>query len=158
EGSVTGTPLVYRSSSLQPEEKGLSVKGTHPWSERYPLRAAPLSQRKIVLTPLDAEGQVVYNSTFPHTTNDGALWAGRGISATVSAGGQVRWGPVTARLYPSLVYAENRAFPLAPLTFAPGDRSPYSFSWQRGSIDLPQRFGDASVKYLDWGQTGVRMD
>jgi hypothetical protein len=44
------------------------------------------------------------------------LWAGRGVSAALSAGARLTWRPVTAVLDPTVYYTENRAFDLAPDT------------------------------------------
>jgi len=102
----------------------------------------------------------VYNSRYPRTANDAALWAGRGVSTAVSAGARLTWGPVTAVLDPTAYYSQNRAFDLAPETGRGVDRSglsPYAYAWQNGRIDWPERFGPEAFTGLDWGQTGVRV-
>src|SRR5438445_6880257 len=154
EGKVTGTPLVYHPAWLAPREKGFRADTTHLWATRHPLQPRPDSGR-IRFIPLEAHVRAFYNSAFPRTANDGALWAGRGVSTSIAAGAQISWGPLSGRLYPTLVYEQNRDFQVAPVPFK--DRSPYAYPWQKG-IDFPQRFGNGSLDHVDWGQSGVRLD
>src|SRR5439155_16168571 len=136
EGKVSGTPLVYRFASLRPRNGGLTADSTHLWSSRYLLRPVSALPGGIVLTPLAGDARVFFNSAFPRSANDGVLWAGRGVSADVSGGAQISWGPFTGRLYPTLSYAQNQSFELAPV--ADSNRSPFAYPW-RANIDWPQR-------------------
>ncbi len=155
QGKATGSPLVYWSSSTTPRAHGLTVDSAHIWSKRYSLAATVDMSPHAEFRFLDENVNVVYNSTMPRTANDGALWAGKGLSTIISAGGELRWGHFTARLYPSVVYAQNQAFTLA---VGPGNTaSPYAYPWHAG-IDFPQRFGTSSLSSLDWGQSAIRYD
>jgi hypothetical protein len=87
--------------------------------------------------------------------NDGALWAGRGLSAEWRGGAQVLWGPVTATWYPTIWFAQNADFPTVQVSNPA--RSPFSYPW-RADIDWPQRFGPGAVAAFDWGQSGLRLD
>jgi len=155
QGKATGSPLVYWSSSTTPRTFGLTVDSAHLWSERYSLAPAAGRTNHFRYRLLDARADLSYNSGFPRSENDGAAWAGRGVSALVQGGAEVRWGPFTGRFYPSLVYAQNSAFELGQ---GPGTaKSPYAYPWHVG-IDFPQRFGTTSVAVFDFGQSGLRLD
>src|SRR5262249_20079399 len=147
-------PLVYWASSTEPRSHGFTVDSAHVWGSRYRFPAA-VATKTPSFRQLDARASVTYSSAFPRTLNDGVAWAGRGVSAIVSAGGEVRWGPLTGRLYPSFVYAENRDFNLA--VGPQSVRSPYAYPWQNG-IDFPQRFGHDALAFADWGQSEIRLD
>ncbi|MEO7360456.1 MAG: hypothetical protein ABI120_09000, partial [Gemmatimonadaceae bacterium] len=154
-GKASNTPLVYWSSSTAPHHNGLTVDSTHVWSNRYSLSAPSERPRRPQFRLSDAHVDLVFNSAFPRTENDGALWAGRGVSGVLRGGGEVRWGGFTARVAPSFGYAQNRDFELG---VGPGNTtSPYAYPWQ-ANIDFPQRFGTSALKYADWGQSTLRFD
>ena len=155
QGKATGTPLVFWSSSLTPRVAGLTVDASHPWAATFPLAARAERVDGLQARSLGVTADVVYNSAFPTTANDGALWAGRGLSAIVRGGGEFRFGHITARIYPELTYAQNATFDLA--TGPATSRSPWSYPWHIG-IDYPQRFGDGAVTSLGLGQSELRLD
>jgi hypothetical protein len=77
------------------------------------------------------------------------------LSSIISGGGELRWGHLTARLYPSLTYSQNASFPLAS---GPGTgNSKYAYPWESG-IDFPQRFGTSPIASIDPGQSEIRLD
>jgi hypothetical protein len=88
--------------------------------------------------------------------NDGALWAGRGLSSEVSTGLRARWRWLTAQLAPLAAWQENRAFYSPPST-TPGF-SPYANPFNGGNIDLPLRMGPSAFWTFDWGQSYLRAD
>jgi hypothetical protein len=88
--------------------------------------------------------------------NDGALWAGKGLSTEVTTGVRGRWEWLTAQLAPLAAWQENRAF-YAPRSTMPG-YSPYANPFNSGQIDLPLRMGPSAFWTLDWGQSYVRAD
>ena len=105
---------------------------------------------------------VVYNSALPFTLNDGALWAGRGTSASVTGGVRVRYRALRVVVAPTYVHSENREFALPydstySTTPPPAPRSPYSYPWRwyGRSIDLPLRFGGRAYRRLDLGQSAL---
>lgn len=158
-GLLKRTPLGYRSpSSLS---LVLSTSGTSaPWNDRYPL-LAPDDTRGPRITLLDTDLRSVFNSRYPRHGNDAQLWAGRGFSADAYAGIRVTWGPLTAVLDPAVSFAQNRSFDQAPDSARGVNRgglSSFAYPWQQGSIDWPERFGDAAFTTVDWGQSGLRAD
>lgn len=101
----------------------------------------------------------VYNSRVPFGGDDGALWAGKGLSGAVDLGAEVKWGPVTARLAPTLWYARNEVFPLGPLYGQPpAGTSPYADPYSSKYIDQPQRFGEAPLEEADWGESSIAVE
>lgn len=125
----------------------------HPWVGRYDLR--PPSSRSPSVSLVRPSMGAVYNSAFPHGSNDGPTWAGRGATVSGIAGVAVHWGALSLTLAPRVFYAQNADFDLAPNgrsgdgTFA----DPLSVG-----IDHPQRFGDAGYGRLDPGESTLRVD
>lgn len=124
----------------------------HPWASRSRF-ARGGGVRATVFGP---GGALAYNSGFPLSMNDGAVWTGRGLTAIATAGAAARWGALSVRLEPVAFWSANRPVPLVPngYTGAPrfGDAlNPYN-------IDAPQRFGDRPYARLDPGQSTVRLD
>jgi hypothetical protein len=105
--------------------------------------------------------RLVWNSALPAGGNDGALWAGRGLNASLSGGVSYRRTvldhPLVVRLEPELDYSQNRPFQLLPGRYA--GRSAFSSPWHVGPIsaDLPLRFGDQSIRTIGLGQSSVTM-
>ena len=112
---------------------------------------------RVSISLVDPVVRATYNSSYPYGMNDGAMWAGRGSSAIVTAGGRARWGPVELRLLPSYTWSENQAFPLAFRFFAPANASPYADQWLSAGIDRPQRFGERAISEVGWGQSGISV-
>ena len=140
--------LLTMSDSAAPERS--------PWSMRY-------GSRQRADTGLSAFERyepilrVTGNTAVPFGGNDGALWAGKGLNFALDLGIAARYGPLTVRLAPSLVYSQNKEFVLAVLYGAPADMSPYADPYQSTEIDMPQRFGDAPVRRLDAGQSSIQV-
>ena len=96
--------------------------------------------------------------------NDGALWAGRGISSRTSAGIAWRAGRVSVVLAPELITSSNLYFelrvPWIERPPIPPDRSLFQFEWYAYgpySIDMPTRFGTEPAKRLHPGNSSVAL-
>jgi hypothetical protein len=152
-GRVPLYPWSIRGFSPAELDRLVPAEADHPWSARA---SAPSPAGTATLRGVRPAVDVVYNSAFPYGGNDGAVWAGRGVTASVSAGVEIRVGPLSARLQPGAFWSENRPFPLVPnrqddsLRFRDA-RSPLN-------IDRPQRFGDGPYVRIHPGQTTVRVD
>jgi hypothetical protein len=105
------------------------------------------------ISALPLRVRATYNSAYPMDINNGVLWAGRGASAALSGGVDVRLGPVSAGAYPVVALHQNRAFPQARV---PASHSPFSYSGH--TIDWPQRHGDEPFHVVDAGQSFLRID
>jgi hypothetical protein len=126
----------------------------HPWAGRYPLDGEATPAPRLGL--IRPESRLVYNSAFPYGRNDGALWAGRGVAASVQSGVSARYGPFSIQVAPVLYWVENRGFSL----MENGEEGDYVFAHPiiPRAIDLPQRMGDQSFGRVDPGQSTVRID
>ena len=108
---------------------------------------------RIAALPMDI--RTIYNSAFPYGYNDGPVWAGRGVTASVSAGVSGRIGPLSFQLEPLLFDAQNAQFPLHS-TSVP--ENIFGDPFYSDAIDLPQRFGNGAYRRLDPGQSSARLD
>lgn len=89
----------------------------------------------------------------PDSRADGALWAGRGVSALVGAGVTLDWNVLHVALIPEVWYSANR-----PFDFLPGldsTRSSLASPFNAGpySMDLPSRMGRVPITELSLGQS-----
>ncbi|HUF65660.1 MAG TPA: capsule assembly Wzi family protein [Gemmatimonadaceae bacterium] len=110
------------------------------------------------------EVQFVVNSALPFSVNDGALWAGRGANIRAIGGFTFRAGRFHGVVAPELVISSNQEFELRipPIERPPipPDRSEWQFEWYAFgpySIDMPTRFGDASIQRLYPGQSSIAV-
>lgn len=154
-GKAGLTPIVYRSLSAFDRSRPLDAVRDDLWTHRRTDALRPWQVGPVTVSPLTLETQLMYTSGYPKGGNDGALWAGRGASGSLSGGAQLRAGPLTGTLYPTVYWAQNRDFELAPVPFA--DRPEFAYQWS-SAIDWPQRFGPDPVAEIDWGQSGLRLD
>jgi hypothetical protein len=140
QGEAPVTALTMRRPSVE-----RSIGSCAYTAERWSTTAAPLPIRV----------RSTYNSNYPVDVNNGAMWAGRGVGSALSAGGEVRIGPLSAAIYPVVVYQQNREFELKPVGRA--DRSTYAYA-ANPAIDWPQRHGATDYFTLDWGQSYIRLE
>ncbi len=150
-GHAPAYPWSLRSFSPAEVDRLLPADSAHPWAGRYDLRRGTAARGFGLVRP---DVRVVFNSAFPHGSNDGAVWAGRGATAAVRAGFHARWRGVSLTVAPTVFVAQNAAFDLrangrtGEQAFADGDNP--------GTIDLPQRFGDGRYARVDPGQSTLR--
>ncbi|HUR91701.1 MAG TPA: capsule assembly Wzi family protein [Gemmatimonadaceae bacterium] len=110
--------------------------------------------------------RMVMNTAMPTAANDGALWAGKGISSITTFGARFAGGPLRIVVAPQAVALRNADWKVRDtMVFWSPNPAPgrigraYAFSWYQGqfSIDLPQRFGDESRAFIDPGQSSIYM-
>ena len=124
----------------------------HPWEMR--LRGFARSSSPLEVRLLSPNASVRFNSEFPYGSNDGAIWAGRGMTFSAQGGVYARLGPLSLTLLPTFFRAENSAFPLGPSTLPCGCGQPI----YGANIDRPQQFGTAAYQRFDPGQSSIRLD
>lgn len=89
---------------------------------------------------------------------NGALWAGKGVSSLLRGGVAYRQGPLRVVLAPEVTWASNGRFPLAN---APGPArdgttfKPYASPWQ--AMDLVRRWGEGAAYEFHAGQSLVEV-
>jgi hypothetical protein len=154
-GDVALYPWSVRGFSLAEVERMAPRPGSsHPWALRYSFLDQPGSDPSFVI--FSPRVRAIYNSAFPHGSNEGPVWAGRGLTTAMEAGFAARWGPVSLTLAPVAFRAENAEFELAEHEVS--DRLPFN-DWRRPTqIDHPQRPGDETVTRIDPGQSTLRVD
>ena len=138
-------------SPLQLRQFARDVPGS-PWAAR--LTSFKPREGAFRIGLLSPQTGARFNSTFPYGSNDGAIWAGRGLTSSVAAGVYADAGPLSVTIFPTVFRAENTAFPLFPSPLACGCGDAL-FS---NVVDRPQRFGTSAYHQLDPGQTTIRLD
>jgi hypothetical protein len=99
-----------------------------------------------------------YNTAAPYGQNDGALWQGRGFNASLTGGVRLEGYGVELTFKPQIAFSQNAAFDIMKPEMAgsnyAGKGDTYGYFW--GTVDAPQRFGDAPFSIYDWGDSEVR--
>ncbi|MEO6866242.1 MAG: capsule assembly Wzi family protein [Gemmatimonadaceae bacterium] len=154
--SLGKTPLVpwgIRGFSPGVVDSLTSVRGKHAWSDSW-LFAKPATPEHFRALPLEFTER--YNSSYAYGINDGPVWAGRGLTSSVSAGFAFAAGPLSAVVKPIAFRAENQAFAMRPN----GETGTGAFrdGVSPATIDRPQRFGNGAYSHLDPGETTIRLD
>ncbi len=153
-GYAPFAPVSLRGWSAVERDSLLPHGPMDVWSSqmRAPSKRTPFSVEEI-----RPQLQLIDNSGWPYGSNDGAIWAGRGLTAAISGGFELRSGPLTVVIDPIFFRAENVPFTLAPVP-AGVRGAPYNDPVSPGNIDLPQRFGSAAYQRFDLGQSTIRLD
>lgn len=138
----------------QKELATLAVKrGSHPWSGTGDYRDYP-ARHSFKVLPVNVVFR--FNSAFPYGSNDGAVWAGRGLTSAIDLGFAFRAGPLSATINPIAFRAANTAFELQPSAVPGADQ--YGDPLFPTNIDRPQRFGGNPYSRVDPGASSVRLD
>jgi len=100
----------------------------------------------------------VINSAIPFSQNNGALWAGRGLSTRTLTGFKLERERVRIIFAPEIVLSANANWPLFHDFYhppVPSGYSQYYFPYYVGqfTIDQPMRFGNKPIRRIDLGQT-----
>lgn len=140
-------PWSVRGFSPAETDRLLPADSAHPWASRT--RAGGDGVRG-VRPRLD----LAWNSAFPYGRNDGAVWAGRGLTARGSAGAAARAGVLSLRVEPVAFWTQNRGFGILPAAGPEPLADPASPT----NVDAPQRFGDGAFTRVDPGESFVRLD
>jgi hypothetical protein len=148
-------PWAIRGFSAREVDRLVPDSAGHPWSARLAPRADSAAPRRLRLVRPSLDG--VFNSAFPQGSNDGPVWAGRGVTVSASAGAQLRAGPLTLRVEPIAFVAQNADFELMPNGRPEAER--FMDAWGKPNhIDLPQRYGDGAYGRIDPGNSTLRLD
>jgi hypothetical protein len=149
-GIVPSYPWSVRAFSSDELRKLAPGATANPWGGKFAVR-----DHAAAFSLTGAEAGLVYNSRVPYGSNDGAVWAGRGLTSTFTAGARFAYGPAELIVAPIFFRAQNAQFPIA----ANGNSGSLAFADARTSgIDQPQRFGDTPYQRLDPGQSTARLN
>ncbi|MDQ2891388.1 MAG: capsule assembly Wzi family protein [Gemmatimonadota bacterium] len=114
--------------------------------------------------------RIVANAALPYSANDGGMWAARGVSERITAGGSLTLGGLRVVLAPELWATSNADYNRItqkggyyyPQPLIPESRygNGYASEWyvQPFSADLPWRFGKKPLQKLVPGQSGAWYD
>ena len=85
------------------ESKALGATiGSHPWT-----RSTAFTTKSRRVRPLAFTAEVRGNSSFPYGSNDGPVWAGRGLTASATVSIALEAGPVSMVLAPTAFITQN---------------------------------------------------
>jgi hypothetical protein len=152
-GLVRLYPWSSRSFSPRELDKLIPRDTAHPWHAR--LVSSERNFHGIRYDFVRPTASARYNTGFAYGSNDGPIWAGRGLTSAIQAGFTARWGPASLVLAPMAFRAENKAFFLMPPQMS--NVRPFADAMSAG-VDKPQRFGDSPYQQLDPGQSTIRFD
>ena len=153
-GSVPLYPWASRAFSPRELNRLVPVDSiNHPWRTRF-INDTRISSG-IRYGIIDPSTSIRYNSTFAYGSNDGPIWAGRGLTSALQAGFFVNWKPITLTVAPMSFRSENQTFDIIP-NGRSGDAAFGDPVF--GGVDRPQRFGDNAYSRIDAGQTTLRID
>lgn len=148
-GIVPMYPWSIRGFSPRELDRLVSADSAGPWR-----LGRSYSSRGFSRGPLTAS--VTFNSGFPYGSNDGAVWAGRGLTVAASGGVTFRSGPLSLSIAPIAFMTTNNNFALFDETLTgPLQFNDPSFP---ALVDRPQRFGDGPYRRLDAGASTLRFD
>jgi hypothetical protein len=131
-----------------------STDSVHPWVGRHGVSERSYRGVTWVVQPTDAT--TIYNSATPYGYDDGAVWAGKGLTQVVSGGVSASASIVTVMIAPTFFASQNLSFPLLENGYS--DRRAFSTPLYVSSIDMPQRFGPRAYVRFDPGQSTIRLD
>jgi hypothetical protein len=148
-GAVPLYPWSIRGFSRREIERLAGSDSAGPWRLRGRLDKANLAVGPLTLG-------ATFNSAFPYGANDGALWAGRGLTFAASGALSGHLGPLSFSLAPMAFRAANGPFAL--LSNGKSGTQSYNSGGYSDIIDLPQRFGSGSYSRTDPGNSYIRFD
>ena len=141
EGVPSGQSLLLRSPSY------LTAR----------LQGNPGTWRAALVAP---QFLVVTNSALPFSQNNGALWAGKGLSTRTLTGFRLERDRLRIIFAPEIILSANANWPLFHDFYhppVPSGYSPYYFPYYVGqfTIDQPMRFGNKPIRRFDLGQSAA---
>jgi hypothetical protein len=95
------------------------------------------------------------NTTRTNPDQDGAVWQGRGVTASITGGGVLNWRFLSVSFRPLAFVTENANY--APPRVPDPAPNWYGDPYLNGRIDLPYRFGRGIDAALSPGESWVRL-
>jgi hypothetical protein len=153
-GDAPAYPWTMRAFSWRESCAIAAPDSTDAW--RYVVTGSVRRMGAIRVAALPLSLNLVGNSSFPFGHNDGAVWAGRGLTTSLNGGFAIASRFVTVVVAPVMFRAENTPFTIA----ANGYSGAYAFgdAFSAGGIDQPQRFGSGAYQRLSPGNSSVRLE
>lgn len=152
-GKVPEHPWSSREFSARELESLMPKDSVHPWRARFVEASRDYSGvRYGFITP---EVSARYNTGFAYGSNDGPIWAGRGLTTAAQAGVYANWKWISLTVAPMVFRAQNQEFDIVN-TGRPGSGAFANPDF--GGVDLPQRFGNSAYSQFDPGESTLRVD
>jgi hypothetical protein len=132
----------------------IADNASHPWQEQN-LGIKRQLFNNIFLRIYGPDLFASLNTTVPYGQNDGALWQGKGLNASLSGGVRLEGYGVELTFRPQLAFSQNSAFKILPSAY----ESEYGYFWAyayNAGVDAPQRFGYSPFIVFDWGDSEIR--
>jgi hypothetical protein len=152
-GKVPGYPWSSRAFSQRELEYLIPKDTALPWNDRFRDESRELGS--FHYGSINPKATLRYNTSFAYGSNDGPVWAGRGLTSATQFGFFAGWGPVSLTVAPLVFRAENQSFDIVA-TGRTGNASYGNPDF--GGIDRPQRFGNSAYSQIDPGQSTLRVD
>jgi hypothetical protein len=154
----------WGSRAFSPAELDIiaATNKDHPWMAHFGVTDREYRRPQVSIIAPSIVGR--FNSSFPFGSNDGPVWAGKGLTTAVQFGASGRWGPLSVSIAPMAFVAQNAAFTMMEneeFQIIPGGpyfHYPYADGLHPRDVDRPQRFGDKPYSRIDPGQSFVRLD
>jgi len=148
-GRIPLRPWSIRAFSQREVADMIASDSSGPWALRAKMSSGPLEIGAASLTS-------IYNAKYAYGSNDGAVWAGRGLTVAATGGVSGRYGPLSYSVAPIAFWSRNRWFGILDN----GKTGPqfYAHGTFGSAVDLPQRFGDDPYFRIDPGQSSIRID
>lgn len=141
-------PITYRPSLIHMYATD-SVLEWDIWDGRLNLK----KETGDFIKPIDPFAKLHYSTGDPGSYNDGAVWEGKGMNASINFGFTGRKGKFHFTFAPVLYSTQNRDFYIEPTTFS---KSPFSYPFE-DRIDYVLRYGDESFTKFHPGQSEIRL-
>ena len=152
-GKVPEHPWSSRGFSEREIRKLTAKDSASPWRERFVDDSWQLGGIRFGLIAPHLSAR--YNTGFAYGSNDGPVWAGRGLTSAAQLGFHASWKFISLKVAPVAFRSENQEFDIA----ATGRPGPGLFgNPDFGGVDLPQRFGSTAYSQADPGESTLRID
>jgi hypothetical protein len=156
QGIVERPYLNYRT--LSDSVWSLDGEAEHPWQNQNLGTPSYFFDRRLKLKLYGPELFTSLNTAAPYGQNDGALWQGRGFNASFTTGIRLEAYGIEATIKPQVSFSQNLEFDIMKpemtgLDYV-GKADTYGYLW--GTVDAPQRFGNAPFFTYDWGDSEIR--
>tara|TARA_B100000989_G_C19530122_1_gene469150 strand:+ start:1327 stop:3000 length:1674 start_codon:yes stop_codon:yes gene_type:complete len=112
--------------------------------------------KKITLKFLSIDYLTEFNMNHPYNRNNGSMIPNRGFQHILSPGIFMKIGPLSIKIKPEHLYAENKNFDGFWVGHAPEIWAKRYLLWNR--IDMPERFGDKRHNKILLGQSNIKFN
>jgi hypothetical protein len=156
QGITERSYLNYRtlSDSVWEIEDGT----VHPWQAQN-LGVKSALFRDVSMRLYGPELFTSFNTKAPYGQNDRALWQGKGLNSSFTAGVRLEGYGFELTFKPQVTFSQNLAFDYIDPNYSgdnyTGKADIYGY-YGLPSVDAPQRFGNESYFAFDWGDSEIR--